>query len=163
MMRIIAISLLIMFFLIVFGVMGILGIGSRDHGEHYLCPVFAMSGGECPSSRNILAFATHHISGLRSLTEAIPSPGFTLLGVGLFLSLVFGLALSRTFLLNNFMSGSLPTAYGERRRSGRVSMGHQERMLRWLALHEKRDACENFLVHDFLSTFFHPPNYSGEV
>lgn len=127
------------------GVFGFWSLGSLNHGEHHVCPISMVSGGNCPPVNNTLALAIHHISGLQDFTQGIVSSNLSLF-------ILFTLLLV-TFLLvfikpSDQILSHQPFSYQKYRRAEEFSFKSNRQFLRWLALHEKRDPYALYWVHD---------------
>ena len=118
------------------GFLGVLAVEGMQHTTPHTCPVTLFSGATCPPDGNIMALASHHLSGFQSLSQAVMT-NFSPAATGVVLLLVlFALAVVR--LLLKRLSNSV-FFFQYRRQNQRAEFQANKRFLRWLELCYKRD------------------------
>ena len=131
------IPIIIIFSVLLFGVFGFLSFGLGNHEAHSSCPLIVADGGGCLPLDTVVAFAVHHLSGLKNLSRFVLTSDSSLLPF-----LVFFLTL---ILLVFAKTKKKPREYYIQKIQTRhlwdqdLGLGLAQRLARWLALLEKRD------------------------
>lgn len=134
--------MLLIISVVVIMVFGFFMIGFSANGQ---CPIALMTGGQCPSSGNILASAAHYMSGLQFLTHYIISASVFLSTLPFLLAIFILLssftALERTTSLNDFSYRSF-FLFREK------LLLLKRKLLHWFALHYGKYLSAPHRVHD---------------
>lgn len=135
-------SVFLIFAIIFVVVFGFLGMSFLDHNGLFACPFSMLGVSDCSSATNALALASHHVSGLQSLTQLVFNSGTTLLALS-FLSLMI------TFVIYfRLPKKNLNTVfYQDFQLIENSNFAPNGLFLKWLALHNKRDTHALERVH----------------
>lgn len=123
---------------------GILGFFGLNHSGQHSCPISLLSGGDCPPIGGAFTLAFHHVSGLQSFTQSVVNLGTSPLILSTILIFAF-LAFSK--LLQKAPLLQLPSFQRHDRITGSRFLSKKQ-LIRWLALHHKRDPHALQWVHD---------------
>jgi hypothetical protein len=127
------------------GIFGFLSMGLMSHVGQPTCPISILSGGGCPPADSSLALANHYISGLQYVSQAIVSTGVLLLLSFLILRIL--LLVARSLILEKYrtrISDTIVRYYVDSESDFIQSI----KLLRWIALHNKRDPHARQWAHD---------------
>ncbi|HDY73120.1 MAG TPA: hypothetical protein ENH86_00930 [Candidatus Jorgensenbacteria bacterium] len=140
-MRLRILPILLIFSLLTVGVLGFFGL---NHGGQHSCPISLLSGDNCPPIGGTFALVFHHMSGLQSFTQSIVNLDTSLLilyAILIFAFLSFSRFLQKATLLQ-------PSSFQRYNRTTESRFLPKRQLMRWLALHHKRDPHALQWVHD---------------
>ena len=136
-MKLKVISIILVLTMSTIGVLSFVSAVSVDHTVQHLCPIATIMSSDCPQAQNLLAFASHHLSGMQNTAQSLINSS------SIFLVLFLFLVVARS--LNN-------TVFDKRVYSHKLSIvqsdipSYIKEMLSWFVLRNKGDYYAFFWV-----------------
>lgn len=122
-------------------VLGTVGFSSMEHSTAHSCPFLTLQGTDCPSAVDAALLAIHHIFGVQKLTQAVAATG----GVLVLLTVAFF-----ALLIAVVFSPPREAFRTIRRALDTPVVSIHARIVRWLAIHNKRDTQVSLWAHGYI-------------